>query len=315
MHARVGLAPQVVVGLQKNVEEAGKVFFAELRCGLGERRALLGRSGDQIRIGAANARDQQVAHVSNRFAAEVLEVAAFFLKGVDKTKGAVGRAGGDGFHQFVQRIFGNHAEQFAYFLVGNVVAAIGARLFEKRQGIAHAAFGHAGNDGDGAVGNGQILFFGDVFDALGDFIKGERAKMKMLGTRTDSVFELLGLRGGHDENDSVGGLFQSFQQGVGSFAGKHVGLVKDNHLAAGSRGSVAHHFAQFANLVNAAVGGRVNFDHVERGAGDNFLAGIADAARLGGRALCAVQCLGENAGGRSFSHAAGAGKNVGVGYT
>ena len=96
MHARVGLAPEIVVSLQQNVEKSCEVFFAEERGRFCKRGTLIGSSSNQIGIRAANASNQEIAYVANRFAAEVLQVAAFFLKGVDETERAVRGTSGDG---------------------------------------------------------------------------------------------------------------------------------------------------------------------------------------------------------------------------
>ena len=96
MHARVGFAAQIVVGLQKNIEKPGEIFFAELGGGFGQRGTLIGSGRDQFRIRSADASDQQIAHVANRFAAKMLQVAAFFLKSVNESKGTVRGPGSDG---------------------------------------------------------------------------------------------------------------------------------------------------------------------------------------------------------------------------
>ncbi len=89
-----------------------------------------------------------------------------------------------------------------------------------------------------------------------------------------------------------------------------MGFVEDHHFAARRRRRVTHHLAQFANLVDAAVGGRVNLDDIERSSRGDLLAGIANAARLRRRPVHAIQRLGQDPGRRGFSHAARAGKNV-----
>jgi hypothetical protein len=251
--------------------------------------------------------------VPNGFTAEVLEVAAFFLERVDQAESAVGGTDGDGFDEFVEGVFGNDAEQFADVLIGNVVAAISAGLFEKGESIAHAAFGHAGDDGDGAIGDGETFFPGDVFDAVGDFVKSERTKMEMLRAGTDGVFEIFRFSGGHNKDDAVGRLFERFEESVGGFTGQHVGFVEDDDFTARSGGCVANHFAEFADLVNAAIGSGVDFNDVEGRTGSDFLAGIADATGFGCGAVHAVQRFGQDTCGGGFADAASAGKNVGVG--
>ena len=74
VQTRIGLAPQIFIGRQQNVEKTSEIFFAEFRCLFREARALVGGRGNQIRIGAAHARDEQVAEMADRFAAEVLQI-------------------------------------------------------------------------------------------------------------------------------------------------------------------------------------------------------------------------------------------------
>ena len=103
-----------------------------------------------------------------------------------------------------------------------------------------------------------------AFEGVGDFRERERAKMKMLRAGANGIGEILGLRRGHDENHFVGRLFERLEKRVGGFVGEHVGFVEDDDFVASAGGRVTHHVAQLANLVDAAIGGGVDFDHVER---------------------------------------------------
>jgi len=68
MYARVGFAAEVIVGLQQDLKKSRQILFAELgRCAL-QGGTLIGRRGNQVRVCAANPRNQQVAHVPNGFA-------------------------------------------------------------------------------------------------------------------------------------------------------------------------------------------------------------------------------------------------------
>ena len=143
MHARIWLSPQIVICLQQDLEKASEVFFAELRRRVRERGLLVRRGGNQIRIRAANARNQQVAHVPDGFAAEMLKVAAVLLKGVHEAEGAVRRAFRDGGHKFVEGIFRHNAQKFAHLFIRDDVAAISSRLFQQGKRVAQTAFRHA----------------------------------------------------------------------------------------------------------------------------------------------------------------------------
>ena len=89
VNARIGFAAKIVIRLQKNIEKSREILFAEMRSRLCERRPLVRRGRDQFGIRAANARNQKITHVANRFAAEVLKIAPFFLKRVDKAERAI----------------------------------------------------------------------------------------------------------------------------------------------------------------------------------------------------------------------------------
>ena len=134
--------------------------------------------------------------------------------------------------------------------------------------------------------------------------------MEMLRTRTDCVRQVLRLGGGENEEHALGRLFERFQQRVRSFLGELVGFVQDDHAVAPPGGGVADHLAQLADLVNAAIAGRVDFHDVQRATGGDVAAEAALIARLGRRPLLAVQRLGQDARRGRLSHAALAGKNV-----
>ena len=159
----------------------------------------------------------------------------------------------------------------------------------------------------------QIFFARDALDFFADFLEGQRAKLKKLRARLDGFHQVFRARRRQDEHHALGRFFQCFQQRVRGFVGELVRFVEDHHFVAARGRRVAHHLAQFADLIDAAIRGCVNFQHVERSARGNFAAGIAGAVRLGGRALHAVERLGQDARGGRLAHATHAGKNIGVG--
>ena len=73
-------------------------------------------------------------------------------------------------------------------------------------------------------------------------------------------------------------LLQRLQQGIEGRVGNLVRFVEDVNLVAVARRAIACGVAQFANLIDAAIGRRVDLDHIDRVAGANLGAGIADAA-------------------------------------
>lgn len=73
-----------------------------------------------------------------------------------------------------------------------------------------------------------------------------------------------------------------------------------------------HGFAQVTDLIDAVVGGTVDLDHVEVGAGGDGLAGRIGGIEVGLRAAGAVEGLGENARGRGLAGAARPDEEVGM---
>ena len=204
---------------------------------------------------------------------------------VDQAQRALRRLRRNRFDEIVEHAFGDDAEQFAHLRVGDGVAAVRDGLFEQRKPVAQAAFGGARQHRHGAGIDREIFRFGDALDFAGNFLESERAKLKKLRARFDRLDQILGARGGQNENDALGRLFESFQQRVRGFVGQLMRFVEDHDFVAAGGGRVAHHLAQFANLIDAAVRCGVDFENVERGSGGDFAAGIAGVVRLGGRSL------------------------------
>lgn len=150
MKPRIGLAAQVIVGGKKDLEKSREIFFRETSRLLGEAGAFVGRSGDEIGIGAADASDEQISEMANRFAAEVLEVLPVGDEAMDEAEGALGGLSRDRFDELVEDAFGDDAEKFADLRVGDFVTRVGNRLLEEREAVAKAAFGGAGKNSDGA---------------------------------------------------------------------------------------------------------------------------------------------------------------------
>ena len=75
---------------------------------------------------------------------------------------------------------------------------------------------------------------------------------------------------------------------------------------------VAHVVAQLAHLLDAVVARAVDLEHVEAVAAGDFLAVIAHAAGRDGRAVHAVERLGQDARGRGFADAARPDEKIGV---
>ena len=195
---------------------------------------------------------------------------------------------------------------------GDRVAAIRASLFDQRKRIAQAAIRRARHHGERARLDRQSFLGRDALQRLDDFGERKRAEMEMLRARADRLDQIFGLRSGHDEDHFFRRLFEGLEQRVGSFVGEHVRFIEDDHLVASADRRVPHHIAQLANLVDASIGGGIDFQHVQRTARGNLAARIALIARRRCGSVNAIQRFGQNSGRGRLSHAPRARKNISV---
>ena len=111
-----------------------------------------------------------------------------------------------------------------------------------------------------------------------------------------------------------GGSSTSLSRALKPCRGHHVRLVDDVDLVAAADRGEERPLAQVAGVVDAAVAGGVDLDHVDaaRTAAGQVAAGLALAARLGARTRLAVQRAGQDAGRGGLATAARTGEQVGV---
>ena len=135
-----------------------------------------------------------------------------------------------------------------------------------------------------------------------------------MGARPDGADDLLRFRGGEDKLRMRRGFLDELQQRVETRGGDHVGLVDDVDLVAAVHRSEEGAFSQVPGVLDTAVAGGVDLDHVDaaRPAARQVLAGTADPAGRGRGALFAVQAARQDAGGGGLAAAARPGEQVGV---
>ena len=159
----------------------------------------------------------------------------------------------------------------------------------------------------------DALLAGDVLHAAHQLREFDRAEIELLAARSDGVGNLVRLGGAHHEDGPLGRFFQSLQQRIEALNRDLVSLIDDEDLVAIARRLVADVVAQLAHLIDAAIRGSVDFNHVDRIAGGDLEAAGADAARLDGGPLNAIQAARQNAGDGRLAGTALAGKDVAVG--
>ncbi len=136
----------------------------------------------------------------------------------------------------------------------------------------------------------------------------------MVGPGPDRPDDLVGLGRGEDELEVRRRFLDQLQQGVEALRRHHVRLVDDVDLVAALDRREERPLPQVARVVDTTVRGRVDLDHVDAAGPTARQVGarLAHAARLGDRALLAVDraCQDPRAGG--LAAPAWAGEQIGV---
>ncbi len=145
---------------------------------------------------------------------------------------------------------------------------------------------------------------------------GDQPERVVVGPRADRADDLVRLGRGEHELHMLGRLLDDLQQGVEALRRHHVRLVDDVDLVAALGRPVAGPLPQVTGVVDAPVAGRVDLDDVDgpRAAAGQGHARVADPARLGGRALLAVQAPRQDACTGRLAAAARPREEVGVAH-
>ena len=168
--------------------------------------------------------------------------------------------------------------------------------------------------GSTAGSNGTLLGVEDLLGELAHHRRRHEPERVVVRPRPDRRDDLVRLGGREDELQVRRRLLDELEQGVEALLGHHVRLVDDVDLVAAGDRRVEGTLPQVAGVVHAAVAGRVDLDHVDAarpGRGERD-ARVADAARVGRRAVHAVQRPGQDARAGRLAAAARAAEQVGV---
>jgi hypothetical protein len=233
--------------------------------------------------------DDGVAQVADELAGELRGAVAGVEQLADDGEDGSAVVGVDGLEDLLVDDVGDRAHELADLRgIELRMAGDGGRggdgLVHDGEGVAHGAVAGLGEQREGGVVRGDGLGGGDEAELADDVVELDGVEAEVLAARADGLRDVLGLRGGHHEDDVVGRLFEGLEQSVEGGVGNLVRLVEDVDLVLVARGPVAGGVAELADLVDAAVGGGVDLDDVDGVAGLDLGAGLADAAGLGGGA-------------------------------
>ena len=115
-----------------------------------------------------------------------------------------------------------------------------------------------------------------------------------------------------DKNNVRWRLFERFQKRVKGLVGQHMNFVDYVDLVTIPCGSKGNPFPQFADTVDASVGGTVYFLDVKRAPLSNLTARLTLVAWLWSRAIYTIKRLGQNSRSRGFANSPNASKQKGM---
>src|SRR5439155_27272234 len=153
---------------------------------------------------------------------------------------------------------------------------------------------------------------GDQTQDLHELLQPRALEDERLAARADGGEDLAQVGRAEDEDEVRRRLLGQLEERVPGGVCELVRLVEDINLVAPLGRLQDDALADLADVVDPALRRRVHLDDVERRAGGDRLARVADLVGGGGGALSAVQRLGENASERGLAGAARPREEVGL---
>ena len=192
-------------------------------------------------------------------------------------------------------------------------AAGGGALIQKGEGVTQSAIGKAAEKLRAVTFQVDLLLKGHMLQPGLNVRRLNALEGKTLAAGEDGGGNLVQFRGGQNEHQMGGGLFQNLQQRVEGCNREHVHLVHNvnagPHIGGGINGLVP----QCAHLVHTVVGGGVQLQHIQQRAALDAKAGGTFTTGVAVYRAFAVDGFGQDLGAGGFAGAAGAGEKVCVG--
>lgn len=303
LHAALGFGKGIDDG-EETIRFIGIAGFGEIGP---ERFGKPFASGGRVELG-----HNERADSSDDFAEELGKVLAAFELFVDDFEGARWLLFENGLEEFGNGFAGGETKDVENVGFGDFVSAKGDELVEHRLGVAHAAVRSFCDGPGGGVVKFNSFFLRDVLQVCRDDVGGNRAEIEALTTRDDGRENLVGLGGGEDELYVLRRFFKGLEEGVEGGVREHVNLIDVVDLEAGAGGGEGGGFTEGAHLLDAVVGGSIDFEDVERTAFGDFNRERVFGVEFDTGSALGIEGFRENSGGGCFSGAAGADEEVSV---
>ena len=315
MEALLLLVAQVAVRAQHDLQEAGEVFFTEAFRHARHSLALVGRNLQDWRIAPRDFGDQHVAQEADHLPRKMLRALSFDqqLSTMRSTSGLelfAATASITSSSMSEETVPTSPRTTSALRVVPQHAMAWSMMLSASRMEPSPTSASIDSASSSAAMPSCLAMFA----QLLDDLVKAHGVKAEVLAARANRLRNILRLRRRHHENHVPGRLFQRLQQRVEGSVSNLVRFVEDPNLVAIASRTVTRGVAQLANLVDAAIGGSVDLDHIHRVPRADFAAGVAHPARLWHRMVLrlAIQRHGQNARDGGFADAAVSAEDVAV---
>ena len=138
------------------------------------------------------------------------------------------------------------------------------QLIEHGLRVAHAARSQPGDEAHGSGLRNPAIGGEDAVQLALDLGDRQAPDVEALEARQDRRRELRRLSGSEHEDDEVGWLLERLEEGIPGVLRDLVRLIEDVDLPSELPRRVGQALAQASDLVDAAVAGCVDLDHVER---------------------------------------------------
>ena len=290
------------VGLRRDQErdhapELGRRVLRGLR---GQALGLLVGGVEQVVLARRGLDEQQVAEVREHLVGDVPEVLPLLHEPVDELEHALGVPDRDRVAERVLHVRTSTADQRQDDVLADLAGAEHRGLVEQRERVADRTLRLARDRVCRLRGERHALVLRDAFEVLGDRLDRDAAEVEPLAAPDDRGRHLVRLGRREDEPDTDRRLLEHLQQRVERLARQPLRLVDDVDLLAALDRRGGRLLAEIARVVDAAVGGRVDLDHVQVLPVPDGHALIARAAGFGRGAGLAVDHLGQDPGRRGL---------------
>ncbi len=261
--ARIASLAELVLDRQETLDEGGERPRWEHPGLLDDRGSRLRRSRHRRRQLSELARQEQRPQVVEQIGDEASEILALCHCRVEPAQGTGRIAGDDAVDQTANEGLVGDSEEDPGLFRGDRPVDGGRQLVELGHGVTEAPACRPRNDGEGGCVGLNALGPGDALEHLDQLVGGRTGKGERLAATLDRVEEALRLRRAEYEDDVRWRLFERLQERVRGIGRERVRLVQDVDATSADRRRNGDTVADGPDIIDAAIRGSVEFDHVE----------------------------------------------------